>query len=67
VKTRFLSKIRAALKLIAVVATLTGTSALAQSVPIKNIVLVHGAWADGSGWKQVYDILVQDHFSVSMV
>jgi pimeloyl-ACP methyl ester carboxylesterase len=28
---------------------------------------VHGAWADGSGWKQVYDILVQDHFNVSMV
>ena len=66
-KTRFLSKIRAALNLIAVVGTLTGTSALAQSVPIKNIVLVHGAWADGSGWKEVYDILVQDHFNVSMV
>jgi hypothetical protein len=24
---------------------------------IRNIVLVHGAWADGSGWKGVYDIL----------
>jgi hypothetical protein len=21
---------------------------------IRNIVLVHGAWADGSGWKGVY-------------
>ena len=27
---------------------------------VRNIVLVHGAWADGSGWKGVYDILVQD-------
>jgi len=38
-----------------------------QNVPVKNIVLVHGAWADGSGWKEVYDILVRDHFTVSMV
>jgi pimeloyl-ACP methyl ester carboxylesterase len=35
--------------------------------PIKNIVLVHGAWADGSGWKGVYDILVKDGYSVSIV
>ena len=34
---------------------------------IKNIVLVHGAWADGSGWKEVYEILLRDHFSVSIV
>src|SRR6202020_2766975 len=34
---------------------------------IKNIVLVHGAWADGSGWKGVYDILVNDGYSVSIV
>src|SRR6202167_2920424 len=34
---------------------------------IKNIVLVHGAWADGSGWKGVYDILVKDGYRVSIV
>src|ERR1700690_1896252 len=34
---------------------------------IKNIVLVHGAWADGSGWRGVYDILVKDGYSVSLV
>ena len=34
---------------------------------VRNIVLVHGAWADGSGWKGVYDILVQDGYNVSMV
>ena len=34
---------------------------------VRNIVLVHGAWADGSGWKSVYDILVKDGFNVSMV
>jgi pimeloyl-ACP methyl ester carboxylesterase len=34
---------------------------------IKNIVLVHGAWADGSGWKGVYDILVKDGYNVTIV
>src|SRR6202158_5363397 len=34
---------------------------------IRNIVLVHGAWADGSGWKGVYDILVRDGYKVSIV
>lgn len=34
---------------------------------IRNIVLVHGAWADGSGWKGVYDILTKDGFNVSIV
>src|ERR1700719_2596531 len=34
---------------------------------IRNIVLVHGAWADGSGWKDVYDILVKDGYKVSIV
>ena len=34
---------------------------------IQNIVLVHGAWADGSGWKGVYDILVKDGYNVSIV
>jgi pimeloyl-ACP methyl ester carboxylesterase len=34
---------------------------------VRNIVLVHGAWADGSGWKGVYDILVKDGFEVSIV
>jgi pimeloyl-ACP methyl ester carboxylesterase len=34
---------------------------------VRNIVLVHGAWADGSGWKGVYDILVNDGYRVSIV
>jgi len=35
--------------------------------PVRNIVLVHGAWADGSGWKGVYDILVRAGYNVSIV
>jgi pimeloyl-ACP methyl ester carboxylesterase len=34
---------------------------------VRNIVLVHGAWADGSGWKGVYEILVKNGFNVSIV
>src|SRR4029434_22589 len=34
---------------------------------IRNIVLVHGAWADGSGWKGVYEILVKNGFNGSIV
>jgi pimeloyl-ACP methyl ester carboxylesterase len=34
---------------------------------VRNIVLIHGAWADGSGWKGVYDILVKDGYNVSVV
>lgn len=34
---------------------------------IRNVVLVHGAWADGSGWKGVYDTLVKDGYNVSIV
>lgn len=33
----------------------------------KNVVLVHGAFADGSGWKGVYDILKKDGYNVSIV
>ena len=34
---------------------------------VRNVVLIHGAWADGSGWKGVYDILVKDGYNVSVV
>src|SRR6202030_4702705 len=42
-------------------------SAQNQEHRVRNIVLVHGAWADASGWKGVYDILVKDNYNVSIV
>jgi hypothetical protein len=33
----------------------------------KNIVLVHGAWANGSGWEGVYRILKKDGYTVAVV
>jgi pimeloyl-ACP methyl ester carboxylesterase len=35
--------------------------------PIKNVVLVHGGFVDGSGWQGVYDALTQDGYRVSIV
>src|ERR1700729_465723 len=59
-----------------VVATLAATlaggtleTASAQSSPktgIKNVVLVHGAFADGSGWEAVSKILEKDGYTVSV-
>ena len=34
---------------------------------IKNVVLVHGAFADGSGWEAVATILMKDGYKVSVV
>jgi len=42
-------------------------SAQTEQQRVRNIVLVHGAWADGSGWKGVYDILVKNGYNVSIV
>jgi pimeloyl-ACP methyl ester carboxylesterase len=46
---------------------LAGTAVPALAAPVKNIVLVHGAFVDGSGWKGVYDILVKDEYNVTLV
>jgi pimeloyl-ACP methyl ester carboxylesterase len=39
----------------------------APASAIKNIVLVHGAFADGSGWKAVSDVLEGDGYNVTIV
>ncbi len=34
---------------------------------VLDVVLVHGAWADGAGWEAVYRLLRKEGFSVSVV
>jgi pimeloyl-ACP methyl ester carboxylesterase len=34
---------------------------------IRNVVLVHGGFVEGSGWRGVYDLLVTDGFNVRIV
>jgi pimeloyl-ACP methyl ester carboxylesterase len=52
---------------IAAVALVSAAIAPARAEPVKNIVLVHGAFADGSGWRDVASILVKDGYTVSVV
>jgi pimeloyl-ACP methyl ester carboxylesterase len=46
-------------------------AAIATPLPahaeVKTVVLVHGAFADGSGWKPIADILQSDGYSVRIV
>jgi pimeloyl-ACP methyl ester carboxylesterase len=46
--------------------SLTGLTA-AQAAPIKNVVIVHGSLADGSGWRKVYDQLTAQGYKVTVV
>ena len=39
----------------------------ASKAGIKNVVLVHGAFADGSGWEAVANILKKDGYTVAVV
>lgn len=57
-----------------VAAAALNTAAHAQSPtaspgshPAKNVVLVHGAFADGSGWRGVYDELTRRGYRVTIV
>jgi len=57
-----ITKILAALTLPVLLTALlltTTKNAAAQEPHIKNVVLVHGAFADGSGWRALFDVLTK--------
>ena len=64
---RAVRRISQSLCIVSLLLTCGVPSAQNQEHRVRNIVLVHGAWADGSGWKGVYDILVKDGYNVSIV
>jgi pimeloyl-ACP methyl ester carboxylesterase len=51
----------------AAVTTAAAFTANAQTEPVKNIVLVHGAFADGAGWRGVYNELTARGYAVAIV
>ncbi|TIX94837.1 MAG: alpha/beta hydrolase, partial [Mesorhizobium sp.] len=56
----------------AAVMVVAGTSAqsadqIPQNQSVRNVVLVHGAFADGSGWRGVYNELTQRGYKVTIV
>lgn len=46
---------------------LTMAGGMAQAQTVKNIVLVHGAFVGGAGWRPVYDLLKHDGYKVTLV
>ncbi|MCV3738645.1 alpha/beta hydrolase [Rhizobium sp. TRM96647] len=61
-----ISAIAAAASLSAALPAVAAES-LPQDQSVKNVVLVHGAFADGSGWKGVYDNLTKRGYRVTVV
>ncbi|WP_375338323.1 alpha/beta hydrolase [Chelatococcus sambhunathii] len=39
----------------------------ASAAPVRNVVIVHGALADGSGWRKVHDLLKAKGYRVTVV
>lgn len=44
-----------------------GAANSADKAPVKNVVLVHGGFVDGSGWQKVYNVLKNDGYNVTIV
>jgi pimeloyl-ACP methyl ester carboxylesterase len=59
----------------ALLASVVGLALAAAAIPanaaapaaVKNVVLVHGGFVDGSGWEGAYDILTKDGYKVTVV
>lgn len=52
---------------LAIALTASAFAFTAQAADIKNIVIVHGALADGSGWRKATEILEDHGFNVTIV
>src|SRR5207245_6287168 len=66
VKTRI---IYGALAIMTIILSM-GENTMAQTkstTVVRNIVLVHGGFVDGSGWEGVYNILKKDGYTVTIV
>jgi len=61
-KTRF----KHLLAILSVTIGVLGNFVYGQKIPVKNIVLVHGAFVDGSGWEGVYKELTKKGYHVSV-
>ncbi|MFF2322722.1 alpha/beta fold hydrolase [Agrobacterium sp. NPDC058088] len=67
---RTVSTISAIASAVTLAATLSANAAdntIPNDQSVRNVVLVHGAFADGSGWKGVYDNLTKRGYRVTVV
>ncbi|WP_206085505.1 alpha/beta hydrolase [Massilia polaris] len=56
-----------ALTVVLTAPVLASAAAPAEPAGAKNIVIVHGSFVDGSGWRVVHDILMLKGYNVSVV
>jgi len=54
------------IKLLALLMLSAGAFAQTKA-PVKNVVIVHGAFADASGWEGVYQVLKKEGYKVTLV
>src|SRR5712691_6429510 len=59
--------LKSILALVSLAIPISGGCLMAQSAPVKNVVLVHGAFADGSSWSKVIPLLQARGFHVVAV
>ena len=59
--------IKAQLMIVATSLVVLLTTMPIRATSVTNIVLVHGAFVDGSGWQPVFDLLVHDGYHVTVV
>ncbi|MGX9573260.1 alpha/beta fold hydrolase [Mesorhizobium sp. f-mel] len=57
----------AATAAIGIASALNAAEKIPHNQVVRNVVLVHGAFADGSGWRGVYDNLTQRGYKVTIV
>ncbi|UOK72350.1 alpha/beta fold hydrolase [Ancylobacter polymorphus] len=67
IKTRSLLATMAAAASLSTAVAAPAAEGIPASQPVRNVVLVHGAFADGSGWRGVYDQLTQRGYRVTIV
>lgn len=62
-----ISALAAAVSLSVALPAANAADTIPKDQAVKNVVLIHGAFADGSGWKGVYDNLTKRGYHVTVV
>ena len=62
-----IKRLAAAIAVMAATLAIPAAQAASTSAPTRNVILVHGAFADGSGWKSVYEQLKHRGYAVTIV
>lgn len=67
IKSKVISSVLGAVAIIYASTQTLSAEPTSQAIQVKNVVLVHGAFADGSGWRGVYDELTAKGYRVTIV